>query len=310
MPSAPHTVALDLGGTDLKAACISAAGEVLEFARMPSRASEGFDALMDTLVGAAREWRAGAVAVGMGCPGVIHPETGALVDETPHLSLPRDFALRDALARALALPVEVDNDANCAALGEQRTGAARGARVAVVVTVGTGIGCGIVLDGRVLRGAWGGAGEIAHMGQACSGPACRCGVEGCAEPVSGGEGVTLRARAAGLEAPDAEAVFALAAAGEPTATRLVAEMADALGLQLACAIQTVNPEVLVIGGGVSQAGEALFAPVRDAVARYTQPSHRRHLSIVPARLGNRAGVVGAGLMAWDRAMAKTVDRRS
>jgi glucokinase len=301
--TATHAIALDLGGTDLKAARVSASGEVLEFVRVPSHASESAAALMAALLAASRPWREGAVALGLGCPGVIHPGTGALVDETPHLALPRDFPIRAQLEQATGLPVAADNDANCAALGEHGAGAARGARVALVITVGTGVGCGIVIDGRVLRGAWGGAGEIAHMGQGSTGPACRCGVEGCAEPVSGGEGVAARAREAGLDAPDARAVFAAAGAGDAVASRLVAEMADALGRQVACAIQTVNPEIVVIGGGVAEAGEALLAPLRAAIGRYAQPSHRRGLRIVPAALGNRAGVTGAGLMAWAEAGA-------
>ncbi len=300
MHGQPHTIALDLGGTDLKAGCVSAAGEVLAFTCVPSHAGESTDALMDTLVDAARGWRVGAVAVGIGVPGVIHPETGALVDETPHLALPRNFPVRAALERALALPVVADNDANCAAFGEYRAGAARGARHAMVITVGTGVGCGIVIDGRVLRGAWGGAGEIGHMGQRSGGPACGCGVDGCAEPVSGGEGVMLRARAAGLECAGAADVFAAAAAGDARAQALLAEMADALAHQIACAVQTVNPEVIVIGGGVAQAGDALLEPLRTQLARYAQPSHVRALRVVLAALGNRAGVVGAGLMAWER----------
>jgi glucokinase len=297
----PHTIALDLGGTDLKAARISSAGEVLEFSREPSRAGEGVDALMDGLVGVARRWRAGAVAVGIGLPGVIHPETGVLVDVTPHLALPAGFPVRAALRDALRLPVVADNDANCAAFGECRAGAARGARVAVVITIGTGVGCGIVIDGRVLRGAWGGAGEIGHVGQRSAGPVCACGVEGCAEPRSGGGALALRAREAGLAADGAADVFAAAAGGDARAQALLDDMADALAGQLACAVQTVNPSVVVVGGGVSGAGEALLAPLRERLARYALPSHVRDLRIVGAQLGNRAGVVGAGLLAWELA---------
>jgi glucokinase len=235
----------------------------------------------------------------MGCPGAIHPATGALVDVTPHLALPAGFPLREALALALALPVVTDNDANCAAFGEHRVGAARGARVAVVITVGTGVGCGIVVDDRVLRGAWGGGGEIAHLGLGSNGPECACGVVGCAEPMSGGEGLVHRAVAAGLAVSGAEDVFALAESGDAIAARLVGEMIDALGQQVACAVQTVNPEVVVVGGGVARAGEALLVPLCAAIARYAQPSHVRTLRVVAATLGNRAGVVGAGLMAWE-----------
>ena len=305
MPAATHTIALDLGGTDLKAACVSARGEVLEFQSVPSHALEGEDAIMDTLVGAARRWRSGAAAVGVGCPGVIHPVSGALVDVTPHLALPAGFPLRTALERSLALPVATDNDANCAARGEYGAGSARGSKVALVITVGTGIGCGIVIDGRVLQGSRGGGGEIAHMGQGSRGPACACGVTGCAEPVSGGAGLVNRARAAGLAVACGEDVFALAASGDANATRLVGEMIEALGQQVACAVQTVNPEVVVVGGGIAQAGEAFLAPLREAIARYAQPSHVAGLRIVPATLGNRAGVVGAGLMAWERAEGRT-----
>jgi glucokinase len=309
MERTTHAIALDLGGTDLKVARVSADGDVMEFARVPSRAGESTEVLLETLLAAARPWRDSAVALGIGVPGVIHPELGALVDETPHLAFPRGFRVRERLAAELGLPVAVDNDANCAALGEHRHGAARGARVALVVTVGTGIGCGVVLEGRVLRGAWGGAGEIGHMGQRSTGPRCDCGVEGCAEPVAAAAWLPHRAREAGLGEMDMAGVFAASAAGEARARELVAETCDALAGQLACAVQVLNPDVVVIGGGVGQAGEALLAPVRERLARYAQPSHVRELRVVPAALGNRAGVVGAGLLAWDAvAVAKGATR--
>lgn len=295
-----HAVALDLGGTDLKFARIARDGSVLESGHEPARALEGADVLLGVLAGAARRFAAGASAVGLGCPGVIHPRTGALVDVTPHLSLTRDFPLAERLTRETGLAVHADNDANLAALGEALAGAAKGAAVSVTITVGTGIGCGIVDGGRVLRGAWGGAGEISHAGLGSTGPACACGVEGCLEPLSGGEGLVLRAREAGLAADGARDVFAAAAAGDPAAVKLLETMTDALGRQIALVVQVVNPEVVVVGGGVASAGEAWLESVRAAVRRYAQPSHTRALRIVPAALGNRAGVVGAGLFAWER----------
>jgi len=300
MPARTHTVALDLGGTDLKAASIASSGEVRVFTRVPSRAGEDADALVAALIGTARGLLDGASGVGVGCPGVIHPASGALVDRTVHLPLPTDFPLRDVLERALGVPVAADNDANCAALGEHVAGAAKGASVSITITLGTGVGCGIVVDGHVLRGAWGGAGEIAHMGLGRRGRACGCGVEGCAEPLSGGEGLVLRARESGLDATGAADVFAAAADGDARATQLIDEMTDALGQQIGCAVQMLNPEVVVIGGGIAQAGEPLLAALRAAVARHAQRSHVRSLRIVPAALGNRAGVVGAGLLAWQR----------
>lgn len=299
--AATHAIALDLGGTDLKFARVTRDGTVQEWGREPARALEGPEALLGVLAGAARRFAAGACAVGIGCPGVIDPRTGALVDVTPHLSLPRDFPLAAHLAAELGLAVHADNDANLAALGEALAGAARGARVSVTITVGTGVGCGIVAEGRVLRGAWGGAGEIAHAGLGSTGPACACGVAGCLEPLSGGEGLTLRAREAGIAAEGARDVFAAAAEGSEAARRVIDAMTDALGRQVALVVQVVNPEVVVVGGGVAEAGEAWLAALGAAVHRYAQPSHVRALRIVPAALGNRAGVVGAGLLAWERA---------
>lgn len=303
MPAATHAIALDLGGTDLKFARVARDGSVLESGHEPSRALEGPDALLGVLASAARRFAPGACAVGIGCPGVIDPRSGALVDVTPHLSLERDFPLAAHLSRELGLAVHADNDANLAALGEALAGAARGARVSVTITVGTGIGCGIVEGGRVLRGAWGGAGEISHAGLGSTGPACACGVVGCLEPLSGGEGLTLRVREAGLAATGARDVFAAASAGDAVAARLVETMTDALGRQVALVVQVVNPEVVVIGGGVALAGGAWLAAVGEAIRRYAQPSHTRALRVVPAALGNRAGVVGAGLFAWERAAA-------
>ncbi|MFN8588834.1 MAG: ROK family protein [Candidatus Eisenbacteria bacterium] len=303
MATSEHCIGLDLGGTDLKVARVARDGTLLSFDAVPSRALDGADALLATLVGAARE-RLPAVALGVGCPGVIDPANGALVDETPHLSLPRDFGLAAHLSGALGVRVAADNDANCAAFAEHVCGAARGARVSVTVTVGTGIGCGIVADGRLLRGAWGGAGEISHMGQRSSGPPCKCGVEGCAETTSGGEGLTHRAQAAGLRVAGAREVFALAAGGDATAARLIAEMTDALGHQIAAVVQVVNPDVLVMGGGVAAAGDALLVPTIAALRRYAQRSHVARLRVVSAALGNRAGATGAGLMAWEQAGAR------
>ena len=239
------------------------------------------------------------VAVGLGCPGVIHPETGALVGPTPHLHYWDAFPLRGRLAERIGLPLAVDNDANAAALAEHRLGAARGSRVSITVTLGTGIGGGIVVDGGVLRGAWGGAGEIGHLALGRGDVACRCGVPGCVEPEASGSGLARHAREAGWSPAEARTVFAKAAAGDERAAALVESMADRLGAVIGAAVQIVNPDVVVVGGGVAEAGEALLAPLRRSVERYTVATQRGGLRIVPAALGERAGVVGAGLMAWE-----------
>lgn len=297
-----HVIALDLGGTDLKAGLLARDGALSRFTRRPSRTLESAEAPLAVIEAAVAELRRQAshplASAGLGCPGVIHPGTGAQVASTAHLPHWNAIPLRELLEARLALAVRVDNDANCAALAEATLGAARGARCALTVTLGTGVGCGIVEGGRVLHGAFGGAGELGHLPLGTLGRACRCGIADCVEPEASASGLIAMAREAGIEAPDAAAVFALAAAGDPRARRLVDHMADRLGALLAVAINLLNPDMVVVGGGVAQAGEPLFSRLRAAVERYALASHRQGLRIVPAALGERAGVIGAGLLAW------------
>ena len=290
-------IAFDLGGTELKAARIADGGRVERFARVPSMAAAGEASLFAAIAEAGKllDVDDSPGVVGFGSPGVIHPASGIIVDRTPNVRLTPDFPMRDRLERLLNRRVVIDNDANCAALAEHEAGAAKGARVSIAVTVGTGVGSGIVVGGRIVQGAFGGAGEIGHVPVGSEGPPCRCGVEGCAEPMASGAGLLARAREAGLELESARAVFE---SSDPRAAGLVERMIDHLARILGAATQVLNPDVIVVGGGVAQAGEKLFVPLRSALERYTLASHRERLQLVPARLGEQAGVIGAGLMAW------------
>jgi glucokinase len=300
-----RVLALDLGGTDLKAALVTRGGELESFLHAPSRTRESptatFEVLRDVVATLRARAAAPVVAIGLGAPGVIDPASGAQVGATAHLPHWRDVPLRAWLEERFGLPAAVDNDANAAALAESRLGAARGARVSMTVTLGTGIGCGIVVDGRVLHGAFGGAGEIGHLPIGSGEVPCRCGVACCVEPEASGSGLVRSARLRGLDAADAASVFDAAAGGDTVALELVDRMADRLGRLIATAINLLNPQVVAIGGGVAGAGEPLFSRLDRAVERYALASHRRGLSVVPAALGERAGTVGAGLLAWERA---------
>lgn len=295
-------IGIDFGGTYVRAALVSPAGDLRHFMKVPSRADEGPEGPIESMASAVQQLRAMApsiVAVGVGSPGVVHPVTGAQIGETPHLPFWTDFPLRERLAKRIGLDVRVENDANVAALAEARLGAARGARVSMTVTVGTGVGCGIVIDGKILRGGWGGAGEIGHLPLGLGDLACRCGVENCVEPEMSGSGVRRAASALGLSSPEATQVFAAAQRGIPADLELTARLTDRLGAAIATAINLINPEIVVVGGGLIQAGEALLQPLRTSIARYALASHRRGLRVMAARLGERAGVVGAGLAAWE-----------
>lgn len=218
---------------------------------------------------------------------------------TPHFPHWDGFPLRERLAARLDAPLVVDNDANLAALAEHRLGAARDARVSITVTLGTGIGGGIILDGRVFHGAWGGAGELGHLSLGRGGVPCRCGVADCVEPEASGSGLAARARDWGMSPAEARTVFAAAAAGEPRARAAIDTLADRLGAAIGSAVSLLNPDVVVVGGGVSQAGDLLMGPLREAIVRHTLASHGQGLRVESATLGERAGVVGAGLLAWD-----------
>jgi len=290
-------MAFDLGGTDIKAARVTKDGVVRGFRRVASRASEGEDALFAAIRAAADQLGGpmGPAVAGFGCPGAIDPRTGQLQARTPHVALPADFPLLARLERALGVRVALDNDANMAALAEHRVGAAKGARVSLTITIGTGVGCGIVVDDRIFRGAHGGAGEIGHMPLGAEGPACRCGVPGCAEPIASGSGIVALAVAAGLNASSARDVFE---SGHPRAPYILERMVDGLGRMLGAATQLLDPDVIVVGGGVGQAGERLLGPLKRSLERYTLASHRR-ARLVPAALGEQAGAIGCGLAAWD-----------
>ena len=302
--SARRAIGIDLGGTTLNAGLVDESGTIEHFVQEPCRVGESAGAPLLAIEDVVRRLREMAgesvVAVGLGSPGVIDPERGVLVGSTPHLPHWRDFPIRDSLAPRLKLPLVVDNDANAAAFGEYRCGAARGARLAIMITVGTGVGCGIVADGRLLRGAFGGAGEIGHMPIGSGEVACRCGVPRCIEPEMSGSGLAREAAREGLAAHSATELITAAAQGDAAATRLVDAMASRLALALSVAINLLNPDVVVVGGGVMNAGEPLLARLRAGVKHFALESHHRDLKLVESALGERSGVVGAGLLALDR----------
>ncbi len=303
--SASFVLAFDLGGTDLKSALVDEDGTVHHFARAPSRVTESLEAPLAAIVAAAARLRALAggpvVAAGLGSPGVVHPDTGALVGRTAHLPHWDSLPLRARLEERLALPVAVDNDANLAALGEHRRARRAGRGCPVTITVGTGMGCGIVVEGRVLRGAWGGAGEIsATPALGGAGPACACGVEGCIEPRLGRRGAGRRgARRGARRAAGARDVFALAAAGDATRGALVATMTDALGRQVALACRRGEPRDRrgrrrsgAGGRGPARAGARVGGALRAALA-HTRAAHRARGARQPRRRGG-GGALGVG----------------
>lgn len=311
-------IGLDVGGTKVLGVALdpAAPSRVMAEERVPTpEGGEGLTgcllALADTLSA-----RVGtAESLGVGVPGMV--DRDGTLHLGPHLRHIRDLPLGRLLAEAAGVPVVVDNDANCAAVAEQAAGAALGAREALVITLGTGIGAGIITGGRLLRGANGFAGEPGHMVVDPSGPPCPCGKSGCWERYASGTGLGRLARDAAnggrLDAavelaggdPDGvrgEHVTAAARTGDPEALAVLGELAHWIALGLANLANILDSEVIVLGGGLVEAADVLIPEVQERFAHLVMAGERRpHLPIVPARLGERAGAIGAALLAADRA---------
>lgn len=252
-------------------------------------------------------------AVGFGLPALIDRRTGkvAVGVHTPLV----DIAFADVMAERLGLPVFVDNDGNNAALAEHRAGAARGVSDAIVLTLGTGIAGGLILDGRLYRGSRGGAGELGHMEIEFDGPLCKdnCPGRGCAELFASGPALVREATRLAAERPQSGLSRAVADGRElvgPLITELAHDGDDAaieaveligarLGVIITNVVNIFNPEIVVIGGGVIAAGELLLAPARTVVSERTFAFLHEDLRIVPARFGVEAGMVGAAALAYD-----------
>jgi glucokinase len=278
----------------------------------------GGQAVLDTLVSMV-DALGPASAVGLGVPGLV--DTGGVLRFAPNLPGVVDLDVRGALlARFPDAGVQVDNDATCAGWAEGQVGAARGYADAILVTLGTGIGGGLIVNGEVARGAHGFGGEIGHMVVDPNGPRCPCGLRGCWERYASGSGLGWMAREAATASPsgrmtelaggDPEAVrgehaTAAAAEGDAAAAAVLAVFGRWVALGLANLANVFDPDLFVLGGGLVEAGEILLAPVRDAFAGLVlAAAHRPPIPVVAASLGERAGAIGAALLA-----GATADRR-
>ncbi|MEA3054852.1 MAG: glucokinase [Actinomycetota bacterium] len=290
------TIGVDVGGTKVLGVVVDGAGSVVASHRVST--PSGGDAVVEAMVGviaALRRERGDVVAVGAGVPGLV--DRDGVLRFAPNLpgvvELPVGRLLRDATR----LPVTVDNDNTCALWGEHLAGAARDAADVVLVGLGTGIGGGLLLDGRLVRGAHGFAGEIGHMVVARGGIPCVCGRNGCWERYASGTALGRMAREAGI-GERGEDVTAAAIGGDAAALALFDEFADWFAVGLVNLVHALDVSRCVIAGGLVEAGEVLLDAVRRAfAARLVAPDHRPPDDIVGATLGERAGAIGAALLA-------------
>jgi glucokinase len=312
-----RVIGIDAGGTKLLGGVVD---EQLVVHHRVHRLWRGADRseTLDIFIEAVDEVRAAAPdveAIGFGIPSLVEWETG-VSRWSNHLPL-ADVPFRDLMSERLGLPVVVDNDANMALLAEQRSGAARDARHAVLVALGTGIGSGLLLDGRIYRGATGVGAELGHIVLDLHGPDCpsNCPGRGCLEAFVSGNAIGREGARLARERPETVLGRRLAAGreisgglvtelghdGDQTARLALAEVGRRLGAALTGIVNALNPEVIVIGGGAVAAGELLLGPARSVVAERALPPAREVVRIVPTHFGDESGMLGAALLALEAA---------
>ena len=317
---------VDIGGTNLVVGSVAEDGStVLAAASEPTHAEAGATDVVDRLVElaeraivATRREAPGAeiLGVGVGAPGPLDTKRG-IVLLTPNLGWV-NMPLREIIHDRLGLPAALDNDANCAVLGEWWVGAARGARHAIGITIGTGIGGGLVLDGRLYHGASDVAGEIGHTTIDTEGRRCKCGNYGCLEAYASGPNIAIRAIeeieagavsrlpsyvGGDLKQITAQTVYLAAQEGDELALEVVNDTAKFLGVGIGNLLNVFNPEVVVVCGGVTLAGDHLFEPLRREVARRAFKPAVNACRIVPGELAGTAGVYGAAKIFLDQTAA-------
>ena len=308
---------IDLGGTTIKGALVSEKGEILYQKAIPTGAERDNKEVirdMGTLVldmmseyGVDPEE---VESVGIGSPGAIDPENGKVIYAANFANFV-DVPVRGILEEMLEKPIYVDNDANVAALGESMFGAGEGRKNCVLITLGTGLGGGIIIDGKIFSGAFYGGAELGHQVIVVDGVPCTCGRKGCWEAYSSATGLIRMARKAAEENPEsainalaendlsrvnAKMVFDAVKAGDASAQAVLDEYVKYLVHGIANTINVFQPEVMIVGGGVSGAGEALMAPVRERLAKEVFAGQLDKVIVRTATLGNDAGVIGAAML--------------
>lgn len=306
-----YVVGVDVGGTNLVAGVLSEDGsEIHAVVSEPTLSAQGADAVIGRIVKLAKasivESGKKVEGAGIGSPGPLNTKTGVVL-LTPNLGW-TNMPLRDRVSEGLGLPATLDNDANCAIYGEWWRGAARGANYVIGLTLGTGIGGGIVIDGKIYHGASDVAGEFGHVTIDANGRHCKCGNYGCIEAYASGPAIAERAIEGIQSGTDtslsqyvngdlskitAQIVYEAANDGDEWALEVVRETASLLGASVASFVNIFNPEVVVICGGVTQAGDRLFNPLRWEVKRRAFKPAWEVCRIVPGTLPGTAGVYGA-----------------
>lgn len=289
---------IDVGGTHVVFALLSAAGQFYGRHQIATQAWDGGEALMGRLLGevsgfleAAVPSGASVVGIGVGSAGQIDSASGRCLFANENLPGWTGMPIAERLHGATGLPVWVDNDANTAALGEQQFGAAKGLTDVVCITLGTGVGGGVITGARILRGAHGAGGEIGHIPVVPGGAPCACGARGCLEAYASATGIMRQAREAGLAPDSVRALYEMAEQDDSRAKAITEATASYLATGIVAMVAAYDPQAVLIGGGIAQAGALLFDPLNQQLHHH--PFVRGRCEIRPCALGDAAGVMGA-----------------
>lgn len=304
-------IGIDMGGTNIRLALVSDDGTIINSARYKTSAQEGRDAVISRLTSATSEMvvhgreHGTIIGIGIGAPGLI--ENG-VVRCSPNLPGWENVPLQRSLEELLALPVALENDANAVAYGEKSFGAGKGFNSLVCITLGTGVGGGIILDGKIWRGAFGMAGEVGHMVIEPEGHKCSCGNRGCLETYASATAIVRMAREA-VDKGDAswdvsylttETLEGFAVNGDATALRLFSDAGRYLGIGIASLLHILNPDAVIIGGGVARAWNLFSPSMTEEINRRCFKEIAEKSKIMPASLGDDAGMLGAARLAFEQ----------
>ena len=310
-----YRVGVDVGGTNVKVALVDKTGSIVYTDTVPTRAEMGYEYTISNIIKAisdvikeSKVAKDAVEGIGFGFPGQIDCDNG-IVRLAPNIPGWVDIPIADIVSKEFGVPVKVDNDVRCAALAELNYGAGKGTTNMICITVGTGIGSGLIVNGKLVRGASNAAGELGHIKlQMEGGPLCGCGDQGCLEAfasgpaivamaeeyIKGGKSTKYRELAKNEITP--YYVCEAAKQGDVVAKKIFEIIGTYIGTGLASVVNLLNPEKIVIGGGVADAGDFLFNPIKDALKKRTMPIQGAAVQVVHAELGNTAGVIGASLL--------------
>ena len=310
-----NRIGIDVGGTNVKIALVSDKGIIVYSNSIPTRAETGYEYTINSIKEAIKvllketnQNPKDIEGMGFGFPGQIDCQKG-IVRLAPNIPGWVDVPIAEIMENEFGIPTRVDNDVRTAALGELNYGAGIGCQNLVCITVGTGIGAGLVINGKLVRGASNAAGEIGHIKLNMEGgPLCGCGDRGCLEAYASGPAIVAMAenyikggkstKYRELANPEITPYIVSVAAqeGDPVAKQIFRIMGEYIGMGLTSVVNLLNPEKIIIGGGVADAGEILFAPIRETIQKRAMTIQKNAVEIVPAKLGNTAGVIGASLL--------------